>query len=125
MKSSALLLVVVFAAMPLLVACSAGPQGQDMVKIAPQNCTVLIENDRVRVVRVVLRPGESIGMHNHPNGDIWMPKGPAKVRTIEQGGRSEENEVDPTRVYWSDAGTHSIENIGTTEYQSVVVELKR
>jgi hypothetical protein len=54
-----------------------------------------------------------------------MPAGPAKVRTIQQGGQPEENEVVPDRVYWSDAETHSIENIGTTEYQSVVMELKR
>ncbi len=124
MKSSALL-IGSFALFAFLTACGAGSQDLDMVRIAPQNCTVLLENDRVRVVRVVLKPGETIGMHTHPNGDIWMPASQGKVRTTTLGGRPEENEVNANQVYWSDAETHSIENIGTTEYQSVVVELKR
>ena len=33
-------------------------RAQDMVKVAPKNCKVLLDNDRVRVIRVVSKPGE-------------------------------------------------------------------
>jgi quercetin dioxygenase-like cupin family protein len=41
-------------------------RSQDILKVAPKNCKVLLENDRVRVIRVVTKPGEKIEMHSHP-----------------------------------------------------------
>ena len=97
----------------------------DMVKVAPHNCTVLLDNDKVRVTRVVLKPGETMGMHSHPFGDIWMPRISARVRSTPLDGKPVMNEVKANHVYWSDAETHSLENIGKTDYQSVVIELKK
>ena len=48
-----------FFAMPIV-------RAQDMVKVAPKNCKVLLDNDRVRVIRVVSKPGEKMEMHSHP-----------------------------------------------------------
>ena len=97
----------------------------DMVKVAPGNCTVLLDNDRVRVTRVVLKPGEKMAIHRHPFGDIWMPRVNARVRSTPLDGKPVVNEVRANHVYWSDAETHSVENMGKTEYQSVVIELKK
>ena len=48
---------------------------QDMVKVAPMNCTVLLDNDQVRVVRVVLQPGEKLPMHSHPANVVYSLSG--------------------------------------------------
>jgi hypothetical protein len=61
--SIALLAVSVFA-MPVV-------RAQDMVKVAPKNCKVLLDNDRVRVIRVVSKPGEKMEMHSHPAHIAW------------------------------------------------------
>jgi len=42
-------LIVLAAVAPLL-------QAQDMVKVAPKNYRVVLDNDRVRVIRVVIEP---------------------------------------------------------------------
>jgi quercetin dioxygenase-like cupin family protein len=120
--------LVAFAAVLSLVACGKGAQDQnlDMVKVcAPPKCTVLIDKPHVRVSRVVLKPGESTGMHSHEDDDIWMPKVEAKVKTTDENGRTQENTADPKQVYWNAPVTHNVENTGTTDYESIVIEIKR
>ena len=46
-------------------------RAQDMVKVAPKNCKVLLDNDRVRVIRVVTKPGEKLEKHSHPDYIIY------------------------------------------------------
>jgi hypothetical protein len=45
-------------------------RSQDILKVAPKNCKVLLENDRVRVIRVVTKPGEKIEMHSRARARI-------------------------------------------------------
>jgi quercetin dioxygenase-like cupin family protein len=47
-------------------------RAQDMVKVAPKNCSVVLDNDRVRVIRVVLKPGETLPMHSHPANVVFL-----------------------------------------------------
>jgi hypothetical protein len=39
---------------------------QDPVKLSPQYYTVRLENDRVRVLDYILKPGQKEVMHTHP-----------------------------------------------------------
>jgi quercetin dioxygenase-like cupin family protein len=39
---------------------------QDLVKVAPKICKVLLENDRVRVLEIRFKPGGKLPMHSHP-----------------------------------------------------------
>ena len=104
-------------AMPILTA-------QDMVKVAPKNCKVLLDNDRVRVVRVVTKPGEKLGMHSHPANIVYsMTSGKAKFTSAD--GKTEERELKAGQAVWSDAVTHSTENVGTSESRVLVIELKK
>src|SRR5205085_8910538 len=38
----------------------------DIVKVSPDNCKVLMENEYVRVLQYSLKPGESDNPHTHP-----------------------------------------------------------
>ena len=97
---------------------------QDMVKIAPKNCTVALDNDHVRVVRVVIKPGEKLAMHSH-GANIVYALTSRKTKNTFPDGKTEEREVKAGQAVWSDGVTHSTENIGTTEYRALVVELKK
>jgi len=41
-------------------------RAQDLAKVSPQQATVVLENDRVRVLRLVYKPGEKVPLHTHP-----------------------------------------------------------
>ena len=97
---------------------------QDMVKVAPKNCQVLLDNDRVRVIRVVLKPGEKLPMHSHPANALYsMTAGKTKYTLAD--GKTEERELKSGQTTWSEPGSHSTENIGTTETRALVIELKK
>src|SRR5437660_4377009 len=104
--------------------CNAGCEGaQDMVKVTPKNCKALLDNDRVRVIRVVSKPGEKMEMHSHPAHIVYgLTSG--KERFTSADGKTEERELKAGQAVWSDAVTHSSENTGTTEDRALVIELK-
>ncbi len=108
---------VVFLAAPVATA-------QDMVKTSPQNCTVVLENDQVRVVRVSLKPGEKLAMHSHGANIVYSLTG-GKAKYTLPDGKTEEREMKAGTAVWSDGVTHGTENTGTTETQALVVELKK
>ena len=97
---------------------------QDMVKVAPKNCKVLLDNDRVRVMRVVMKPGEKLDMHSHPAYILYsFTAGKAKFTSAD--GKSEERESKAGQTTWSESVTHSSENVGTAENRALLIELKK
>src|SRR5947207_3682855 len=40
---------------------------QDVMKVAADSHTVLLANDQVRVLKVVMKPGQKAPMHSHPH----------------------------------------------------------
>ena len=124
MKNKTHLLMFFLVATVLLVFAAKTAVAQDMVKVAPKNCKVLLENDQVRVVRVVTKPGEKIEMHSHPANIVYSFTG-GKVKSTSPDGKSEEHERKVGQAIWSDAETHSTENVGTAENRVLVIELKK
>ena len=113
---------VALASLTVLLASSL--LAQDMVKVAPKNCTVVLDNDRVRVIRVVLKPGEKLPMHSHP-ANIVYTENSSKAKYTFPGGKTEEREAKAGQATWSEAISHSTENTGNTESHAVVVEIKK
>jgi len=123
MKNVRLLAVSVVSVALLFVAVRTA-RAQDIVKVAPKSCKVLLENDQVRVIRVVQKPGEKIKMHSHPAYILYtMTSGKAKFTSAD--GKSEERDLKAGQAVWSDAVTHASENVGTTESRVLVIELKK
>ena len=96
---------------------------QDPVRLAPKNIKVLLENNRVRVYEVRIKPGEKIPMHSHPP-HLTYSLGTAKGKYSLPNGEASIGEAKPGAVFWSEAITHASENVGTTEIHALVVELK-
>jgi mannose-6-phosphate isomerase-like protein (cupin superfamily) len=96
---------------------------QDAAKVAPDIVKVLLDNDKVRVLEFMVKPGESTGMHSHPNYVVYFLVD-GKMQIILPDGKSSEMDVKAGDVRWSEAVTHNNKNIGKTESHAIVVELK-
>ena len=83
----------------------------------------LNENDRVRVLEVVFKPGDVAKMHHHPDHVVYALKG-GKMR-ITSGGKTQDMDVKAGSVMFLDAQNHEAKNTGNTTLDLLVVELKK
>ena len=111
------------AAMTVLVAVAADSPAADPVKISPQDYTVRLENDRVRVLEWTLQPGGKEPMHSHPDG-VLITLAASTLRSTTLHGTATTVTTVKDQVNWAPAVSHSIENVGNTEAHAVLVELK-
>lgn len=98
-------------------------RAQDAVRVAPGNYKVALENSRVRVLDVPIKPGEKTAMHSHPE-NIAMALTPCKIKFTDAKGVSATAEFKPNEPVWRDAESHSMENVGTEECHAMSIELK-
>ncbi len=124
MKASKNVMLRVLLTIIILALAAQTAQAQDMVKIAPQNCKVILENDRVRVVEVVAKPGEKIAMHSHPAHILYLVSAGGKMMTTFPDGKTVTTEGTAGEARWLEPVTHANENAGNTEIRVVLVELK-
>jgi quercetin dioxygenase-like cupin family protein len=96
---------------------------QDAVQVAPHVYTVLLENERVRLLEVRLKPGDSSAMHSHPAYVIYGLEG-GKVKFNAPSGETAEIELKAGDVMWREPEEHAVDNIGSTEAHALLFELK-
>jgi hypothetical protein len=100
---------------------------QDAVKVQPQSYRVAFENDRLRVLDYNSRPGMGVcgsGMHSHPaHLTVVVSGGSVRIRTPD-GQTVEQHDIPVGVVFWSEAETHSVENVSGSNMRSVIIELK-
>jgi quercetin dioxygenase-like cupin family protein len=96
---------------------------QDALEVAPEHYTVLLENDKVRVLEVKIRPGEKEAMHTHP-ATVHIEMVPTKVKIGYPDGKSVTLEGKKGEAIWVGPVKHTIENVGDTEIHAYIVELK-
>jgi quercetin dioxygenase-like cupin family protein len=95
---------------------------QDTLKANPDSVTLKFENDRVRVLESVLKPGTKENLHSHPNYVTYVLSG-GKVQNHSNGAVSS-GEFKTGEVLFRDARTHWSENVGKTTIRVVMFELK-
>ncbi len=83
----------------------------------------VFENDRVRVLRVISKPGEVAKMHHHPDHVVYAVKGGKAALTV--GGKTQEVELKTGSVNFFNAQDHEMKNIGNTTMELIVTELKK
>lgn len=88
--------------------------------------TILIDNDRVRVNRLVLKPGESSKLHKHNMHGLGIILYDSKIEMIAADGTKRTLEPKAGDYAWQNAGTtHMIKNTGTTVFEAIDIELKQ
>lgn len=116
------LLLIFFSAF-LFTAKMGLAEEKDPLKLAPNIYSLLFENERVRVADIHFKPGDKIAMHSHPDHILYILS-EGKIKLTYPDGNFKEVEAEPGRVMWSNAESHASENVGTTEFHAVIVELK-
>jgi quercetin dioxygenase-like cupin family protein len=101
----------------------AAPTGDDPLSVCRDCAKLLAENERMRLYEVVLRPGQSAGMHVHPANVVYtltevrakftLPDGSSTERTLPAGAAG-----------WSEPVKHAVENVGKSPAQFIHLELK-
>jgi quercetin dioxygenase-like cupin family protein len=104
---------------------SGKPMSQDdSVKVAPDSYKVSLENDQVRVLEVRIKQGAKVEMHSHPRS-VAICLNDQRLKFTFPNGKTENADLKRGQAVWLDGISHAVENIGTEDVSSVVVELKR
>ncbi len=96
----------------------------DAIKIAPHLHAVIFENDKIRVLKVRVSPGDRAEMHWHPENMNYVLSA-GKLRFTRADGSSVGVTLNEGQVTFSAAGSHVVENIGDSEVRTVQVEFKK
>jgi quercetin dioxygenase-like cupin family protein len=123
MKNSHRMLLGVLLTTLLLLFAAGTALAQDVMKISPETHKVLLENDQVRVLEARMKPGEKVAMHSHPANVVYFLTD-GKIKITHPDGKTEVREVKAGVAAWSEAVTHAAENVGTTEFHELQIELK-
>lgn len=107
------------------------PAELDALIAAPDNHTLLFENEFVRVLDTVIPPGETTPLHTHCwPGAFYVLSWSDFVRRDQDGNimadtRKIESLAAPPQVLWLDPlPPHTLENVGTAEIRGISVEIK-
>ena len=107
------------------------PDELDAVVAAPESHKVLFENDKIRVLEVVIAPGEKELPHSHRWPSVMMVDGAARIRYYNAEGkpvfetpkdRKPTTTVEPEQM--GPEGLHAVENIDTVPFHAIRVEFK-
>jgi quercetin dioxygenase-like cupin family protein len=123
MKKSVYITLGVLAVFLVLTFSMRTAMAQDLAKVS-SDAKVLFENDRVRVLDVRHQPGGKEPMHSHP-AYLSYAVTTATAKTTFPDGKTVVKDRKAGEVYWGEPVTHSVENVGTTEFHMVVIELKK
>lgn len=87
--------------------------------------TLVLENDRVRVYRLVLAPGQSTETHTHALRGLGVAISEGKIAFGVPGEKSKAVKFKPGDYLWHEGGiTHSLRNVGPAPFEAVDIELK-
>lgn len=115
-------LLVVFA-----IVCFGRPAlaAEEICKVSPADtCHVVLENDKVRVIHYISKAGVKVPMHSHPDHVIYLLQG-TKTRFTMPDGKTQDSEGKKGDARWVPAVDHATENIGTTDGEVLIIELKK
>jgi len=96
---------------------------QDPIVTDGDKYSVVLENERVRVLRYHDKPGDTTSPHAHPVYVLYAESS-FKRRLTFPDGQKQEVDVKAGSVGWMKAHIHIGENIGDTNTDVIIVELK-
>ena len=95
----------------------------DVIETDGDKYSVVLENERVRVLKYHDKPGDITKQHTHPDYVLYAESS-FKRRMHFADGRKMDVDVKAGRVVWMKGHTHIGENIGDTNTDVIIVELK-
>jgi len=96
----------------------------DPVKLNPKQYKVVFENPQVRVLHVIIGPGQSTPLHEHALNRVVTYLSDQKLRVTSPDGKTETVEHKAGDVSFGGPAKHKEENLNSTPFEVMVVELK-
>lgn len=107
------------------------PVALDALVAAPTHHSLLMENDRVRVIQTLIPPGEMVPVHTHCWPCVMHVLSWSDFVRRDEHGRVLLDSRDlalpdpPPAIVWSEPlPPHSVENVGSSVIRIIAVELK-
>ena len=107
------------------------PESMDALVAAPKHHTLLLEDDRVRVLHTKISPGDIVPLHTHRWGGIaYVQSFSHFIRRDENGNllfdsrMAGEAPAVPGAQWFPPLPPHTVENLGPLEISILIVELK-
>lgn len=116
-----LTLALLATALPLMPNTAGSPQ--DPMAVDPKIYNLKLDNDRVRVFLVKFKPGQSIGVHKHPDHVVYAVEG-GRLMIHEVGKDPVTMDVATGTTLFLPAQSHSAKNMGKNTMRLLVTELK-
>lgn len=85
---------------------------------------ITLENERVKVVSIVFKPGDITTIHSHPDNVTYIMSG-GKMEYTDKGKKPQIIDYKDGETIWMPAVTHIVKNVGDTNIKMLVVELKQ
>ncbi len=85
--------------------------------------SLVLENERMRVLRYHDKPGDKTSSHSHRDYVLYAESS-FRRRLIFPDGRKQEIDVKAGSIVWMEGHVHIGENIGDTNTDVIFVELK-
>lgn len=102
----------------------AAPSNSPSPAQVPGHALVL-ENERVRVYRLILAPGQETEVHTHALRSLGVAVSEGVISFRAPGKKSKTVKFQPGEFQWHEGGTkHSLKNVGTVPFEAVDIELK-
>jgi hypothetical protein len=106
------------------VRASAQADDLDVLKVIPENYTLIIDNPFVRVLEARIPAGTEEKPHRHLKGvSVCLTEYTLESRILPNGAWTR-NDRKVGTTYWSDASLHQVRNVGTTQSHTIRIELK-
>jgi quercetin dioxygenase-like cupin family protein len=98
-------------------------QAAELPKLAHH--VVEFENNRVRILRVMLEPGQSTGIHTHVLPHLRIAVSAARVTYDSPGTKAETRDSKPGDFVWNPSKTaKDLKNVGSARFEAVEIEFK-
>lgn len=107
------------------------PNSIDALVAAPNHHTLLLENEKMRVVETRILPGQTVPVRTHRlNGVLFVQSWSDLIRRDQHGNVLLDTRQSPdkprlnTPLWQEPLPPHTVENVGGAEFHGVQVEIK-
>lgn len=106
-----------------ILCLSTSAYAQDALTVAPDVYKRVLENNRIRVLQVNMKPGAKVGLHKHPDHLLYMITDGTLVFKPD-GRKPYEMTLNAGEALWLPGQTRASENDTQKDVRAVLIEFK-
>jgi quercetin dioxygenase-like cupin family protein len=103
---------------------AAEAEVKDAVATAPGVYKVIADTMNIRILEIIVKPGEEVAMHSHPDYSLYVIEG-GKTEFTAKDGTKQTQELSAGTGLILPAEVHAAKNTGTTTVRAIATETTR